>query len=90
MGLKLTSSIAPLYYLIRRPTHILDFSLTLLFFHIIFTTHYAKAFPTSFYVWVVLALGAILMITIGEQLCIKREVSSNLEVMTDDIELSER
>lgn len=55
-----------------------------------FTTYYAKAFPTSFYVWVVMALGAILMITIGEQLCIKREVSSDLEVMTEDIELSDR
>lgn len=60
-------SIAPLYYLIRRPTYILDFALTLTFNHILFTTYYAKAFPTSLYVWVVQALGAMLMIVFGEQ-----------------------
>lgn len=61
------SSIAPLYYLIRRPIYILDFALTLTFNHLLFTTYYAKAFPTSFYFWVVQALGAILMIVFGEQ-----------------------
>lgn len=60
-------SIAPLYYLIRRPTHVLDFALTLGFNHLILTTYYAKAFPTSFYFWVVLVLGSILMIVVAEQ-----------------------
>lgn len=88
------SSIAPLYYLIRRPTYILDFALTLTFNHILFTTYYAKAFPTSLYFWVVQALGAILMIVLGEQLCVKREMSSELDIAwnpgAEEIELGER
>lgn len=91
-------SIAPLYYLIRRPTFILDFSLTLNLIHIILTTYYSRAFPTSLFFWVIQALGALLMITVAEQvsrgmdkllqiqciltdqLCVKREMSSDLEV----------
>jgi hypothetical protein len=88
------TSIAPLYYLIRRPTYILDFALTLTFNHILFTTYYAKAFPTSLYFWVVQALGAILMIVLGEQLCVKREMSSELDIAwnpgAEEIELGER
>jgi len=61
------ASILPLYYLVRRPTHILDFSLTLNFNHLILTTYYAKSFPTSIYYWVVQALGALLMIVVSEQ-----------------------
>ncbi|KAI9632698.1 integral membrane protein S linking to the trans Golgi network-domain-containing protein [Dioszegia hungarica] len=74
--------IVPLYYLVRRPTFILDFSLTLNLVHLILTTYYAKAFPTSLFYWVIQALGALLMITIAEQLCVKRELSSDLEVST--------
>jgi hypothetical protein len=61
------TSIAPLYYLIRRPTHILDFSLTLNFIHLILATYYAKSFPTSIFFWVVQTLGALLMVSIAEQ-----------------------
>jgi len=63
----LTPSIIPLYYLIRRPTYILDFSLTLTFLHLLFTTYFAKSFPTSFFYWVVQALGAVLMVAVAEQ-----------------------
>lgn len=63
----LMGSILPLYYLVRKPTHILDFALTLNFNHLILTTYYAKSFPTSIYYWVVQALGALLMIVISEQ-----------------------
>jgi hypothetical protein len=66
-GRKLIYSILPLYYLVRRPTHILDFALTLNFNHLILTTYYAKSFPTSIYYWVVQALGALLMIVVAEQ-----------------------
>jgi hypothetical protein len=62
-------SIAPLYYLVRRPTYILDFSLTLTFNHLILTTHYAKSFPTSLFFWVVQGLGALLMVVVAEQVC---------------------
>lgn len=64
---KLTGSIIPLYLIIRRPTHILDFSLTLVFLHIVFSTYSAKAFPLSIFFWVTLAFGAITMITVAEQ-----------------------
>jgi hypothetical protein len=68
-------SIIPLYYLIRRPTHILDFSLTLLFNHLIFTTYYAGAFPASLYFWIIQALSALIMVVVAEQVslfCPKR------------------
>ena len=60
-------SIVPLYYLVRRPTYILDFSLTLVFIHLILSTYYAGSFPTSIYFWAVQALGALLMIVVAEQ-----------------------
>lgn len=67
MGKPPDASIFPLYYLIRRPTYILDFSLTLNFIHLILTTYYAKSFPLSIFFWVVQALGALLMIVVAEQ-----------------------
>lgn len=92
----LTGSIAPLYYLIRRPTYILDFSLTLTFIHLILTSYYAKSFPTSIFFWVVMASGAIMMIVVAEQvsssrersytgiltsqLCVKREMRTELDL----------
>lgn len=60
-------SILPLYHLIRRPTYILDFSLTLNFVHLILTTYFSGAFPTSIFYWVVQALGALLMVSLAEQ-----------------------
>lgn len=71
------SSIVPLYYLVRRPTYILDFSLTLTFIHLILTTYYAKSFPTSFFWWIVQALGAVLMIGVAEQVCLQLAYSPN-------------
>jgi hypothetical protein len=61
------NSILPLYYLVRRPTHILDFALTLNLNHLILTTYYAKSFPTSIFFWVIQALGALMMIVVSEQ-----------------------
>ncbi|KAL7424683.1 hypothetical protein Q5752_000367 [Cryptotrichosporon argae] len=78
--------ILPLYHLVRRPTHILDFSLTLNLVHLIFTTYYAGAFPTALFYWVVQALGALLMIVVGEQLCVRREMRTELTVTYDAVE----
>ncbi|KZT56827.1 hypothetical protein CALCODRAFT_302704 [Calocera cornea HHB12733] len=47
-----------LYYLIRRPTHILDFTLTLLFVHLLLTTSYARGVPLSLWFWLVMGLCA--------------------------------
>ena len=60
-------SIIPLYYLIRKPTLILDFSLTLLFNHIVITTYKTGGVPTSFWFWVVMVSGALVMVIGAEQ-----------------------
>lgn len=69
-----------LYHIIRRPTYILDFALTLLFNHLILTTYYAASFPTSLFTWSIFILSAVVQIIWAEQLCIKREMRSNLSV----------
>lgn len=68
------SSVIYFYYIIRRPTHILDFSLTLVLNHIILTTYYASSFPTSLYFWLVIAISAAIQIVYSEQLCVRREM----------------
>jgi hypothetical protein len=60
-------SIIPLYYLIRKPTLVLDFSMTLLFIHVVTTTYKTGRFPTSVYFWVVMLIGSIMMIVGAEQ-----------------------
>ncbi|WWC60393.1 uncharacterized protein I303_102965 [Kwoniella dejecticola CBS 10117] len=72
--------IAPLYYLIRRPTYILDFSLTLIFNHFILTTYYSASFPTSIFFWLIQIVGAVVMVVISEHLCVKREMRSELDI----------
>nr|ODN92392.1 hypothetical protein L203_00668 [Cryptococcus depauperatus CBS 7841] len=72
--------IAPLYYIVQRPTHILDFALTLIFNHFILTTYYSASFPTSFFFWLIQVLGAVLMVVSAEALCVRREMKSELEI----------
>ncbi|CDO69711.1 hypothetical protein BN946_scf184851.g99 [Trametes cinnabarina] len=69
-----------LYALVRRPRLILDFSLTLLFNHLVLTTYYAAAIPTSIFFWIVMAVSTGLTVTSAEQLCVKREMSEGLVV----------
>lgn len=85
-------SIYYLYKLIRRPRLILDFSLTLVFNHLVLTTYYSAALPTSLFFWLVLLGGATLTIVIAEQLCVKREMSDGLSVgpiRPDDLQAEE-
>ncbi|GAA5920295.1 hypothetical protein JCM1841_003031 [Sporobolomyces salmonicolor] len=82
--------ISYLYYLIRRPTHILDFSLTLVFNHLILTTYYAHAFPTAFFFWFVLATSTIAQIVLAEQLCVKREMRDGFSVADMTPQIGER
>ncbi|WWC88085.1 uncharacterized protein L201_002989 [Kwoniella dendrophila CBS 6074] len=72
--------IAPLYYLIRRPTYILDFSLTLIFNHFILTTYYSASFPTSIFFWIIQIIGAVVMVVTSEHLCVKREMRTDLDI----------
>ncbi|KAF8159268.1 integral membrane protein S linking to the trans Golgi network-domain-containing protein [Crassisporium funariophilum] len=71
-----------IYKLIRRPRLILDFALTLVFNHLVLTTYYSSSLPTSLFFWLVLLGGATLTIIIAEQLCVKREMSEGLSVMS--------
>ncbi|KAH8924376.1 hypothetical protein BT69DRAFT_1318957 [Atractiella rhizophila] len=66
--------IIPLLYLVRRPTHILDHSLTLLFIHLLITTYYSSSFPTSPWFWTIIASSAIIQIVWAEKLCVEREM----------------
>jgi len=63
-----------IYHLVRRPTHILDFSVTLVFNHIVLTTYYASSFPTSLFFWAIIAGSAAMQIIWAEQLCVRREM----------------
>ncbi len=85
-------SIFYLYKLIRRPRLILDFALTLVFIHLVLTTYYSAAIPTSLFFWFVVLGGAILTIIVAEQLCVKREMSEGLNVVSlrpEDMQVEE-
>ncbi|GAA5908098.1 hypothetical protein JCM8208_003687 [Rhodotorula glutinis] len=69
-----------LYHIVRRPTHILDFSLTLLFNHLILTTYYSSSFPSSLFFWFVVASSAVAQIVLAEQLCVQREMRDGFSV----------
>ncbi|GAA6059955.1 hypothetical protein JCM10212_001304, partial [Sporobolomyces blumeae] len=69
-----------IYHFIRRPTHILDFSLTLLFNHTILTTYYSHAFPSSLFYWSVLAVSVVAQIVAAEQMCVRREMREGFSV----------
>ncbi|KDE07768.1 hypothetical protein MVLG_02038 [Microbotryum lychnidis-dioicae p1A1 Lamole] len=63
-----------LYHFVRRPTHILDSSLTLLFNHLILTTYYSSQFPTSFFFYFILIGSSVVQIVLAEQMCVRREM----------------
>jgi len=48
----------------------------------VLTTYYSAALPTSLFFWLVLLAGAVMTIIIAEQLCVKREMSEGLNVMS--------
>ncbi|EMD39363.1 hypothetical protein CERSUDRAFT_47749 [Gelatoporia subvermispora B] len=79
-----------LYSLIRRPRLILDFSLTLVFIHLVLTTYYSSALPTSLFFWAVMLVSAALLVIAAEQLCVKREMTEGLATVApegDDMEM---
>lgn len=79
-----TADIYYLYSLIRRPRLILDFTLTLIFNHLVLTTYYSNAPPASWFFWGVMAASACLTVVTAEQLCVKREMSEGLAVVPVD------
>lgn len=84
-------SIYFLYALIRKPRMILDFSMTLIFNHLVLTTYYSSTLPTSWFFWLVMMLCTGLMVIVAEQLCVKREMTEGLAVVTtadpDEVEM---
>jgi hypothetical protein len=61
-------SIIPIYYLVRKPTLVLDFACTLTFLHVVITTYHAGGLiPTTFFFWAVMIVGTVLMIIGAEQ-----------------------
>ncbi|KAH7920908.1 hypothetical protein BV22DRAFT_1020360 [Leucogyrophana mollusca] len=81
-----------LYTLIRRPRLILDFSLTLVFTHLVLTTYYSASVPTSLFFWLVMIAGSAWTVIVAEQLCVKREMTEGLVISpprddADDIEM---
>lgn len=73
-------SVVYLYHLVRRPTHILDFSLTLIFNHLILTTYYSSSFPSSFFFWFILTISTIAQIVLAEQWCVRREMREGFTI----------
>ncbi|GAA5889556.1 hypothetical protein JCM6882_007069 [Rhodosporidiobolus microsporus] len=69
-----------LYHVVRRPTHILDFSLTLIFNHLILTTYYSHSFPSSFFFWFIVGSSAVAQIVLAEQWCVRREMRDGFSV----------
>lgn len=69
---------------------VLDFTLTILLNHIVLTTYYSAAFPTSLFWWTVTCAGAAMTVIFAEQICVKREMEEGLKVVgmrEEDIEL---
>ncbi|PWN52245.1 hypothetical protein IE53DRAFT_385328 [Violaceomyces palustris] len=65
-----------LVFLVRRPTHMLDHTLTLHFVHLVITSYYASSLPTSLFWWILMLLHAGGCIVWAEQLAVKREMST--------------
>lgn len=61
---------------------VLDFALTLILNHTILTTYYASSFPTSLFFWLIMSIGALLLIVFAEQLCVRRELREGLKTVT--------
>ena len=75
-------SVYYLYAFIRRPRLILDFSLTLLFNHLVLTTYYSASIPTSVFFWIIMCVSTAGTVVFAEQLCVKREMNEGLVVAT--------
>jgi protein SYS1 len=77
------SSVYFLYHVVRRPQLILDFTLTLLFNHLVLTTYYCAVLPTSLFFWAVDLGSSFLTLLLAEQMCVKREMTEGLVIATN-------
>ncbi|KAF8513010.1 integral membrane protein S linking to the trans Golgi network-domain-containing protein [Hysterangium stoloniferum] len=88
----LAASIIDVYYLyifVRRPRLILDFALTFMLNHLILTTYYSSAVPSSLFFWVMVISGTSLTTLLAEQLCVKREMQEGLSISSHSEETTD-
>jgi protein SYS1 len=83
------SSVYYLYHLVRRPRLILDFTLTLLFNHLVLTTYYSADLPTSLFFWAVVLGSSLLTLLLAEQMCVKREMTEGLVIASNNPDLGD-
>ncbi|KZT21008.1 hypothetical protein NEOLEDRAFT_1158395 [Neolentinus lepideus HHB14362 ss-1] len=67
--------------IIRRPRLILDFSLTLIFNHLVLTTYYSASLPSSVFFWLMMGACSAIMVVAGEQVCVRREMREGMSVI---------
>ncbi|CAI2173062.1 7352_t:CDS:2, partial [Funneliformis geosporum] len=73
----IANSIVGIYLLVRliqRARLVLDFSITLHFFHLLITTYYSGHVPTTFVWWALNATTCCIMIFGGEIYCMRKEM----------------
>lgn len=67
-------SVQVLYYLVRKPTHMLDFVTTMHMLHFGVSSLYAKSLPVSLFWWLVMFIHGSACIVLSERLAIQREM----------------
>ncbi|WFD04745.1 hypothetical protein MVES1_000069 [Malassezia vespertilionis] len=63
-----------LYYIVRKPTHILDFVTTMHLINLLVTWIYAGAIPVSLFWWSIMFLHGSLCVVFAERISIEREM----------------
>lgn len=63
-----------LYYLVRKPTHMLDFVCTMHILHFVVTAYYASALPVSLFWWIVMFVHGSICVVLSERFAIQREM----------------
>jgi hypothetical protein len=63
-----------LVVIVEKSKKCLDFSVTLFFVHLVFSTMYNHGIPKAIEWWLVHVAGTILMVVLGEYLCSRREM----------------
>ncbi|CAG8667179.1 5398_t:CDS:2, partial [Dentiscutata erythropus] len=73
----IANSVVGIYLLVRvvqRARLVLDFSLTLHFFHLVITSYYSGQIPTTFIWWALNVVTCCIMIFGGELYCMRKEM----------------
>lgn len=89
MFTKVSSSVYSIYTIVRKPRLVLDFTLTLILCHIILTTYYSAALPSSLFFWIIMSAGAAITTVLGEQMCVKREMREGISIPPNHEQISQ-